>query len=339
MNNILIRTAGGRGRGKEIGLGHIYRVINLSRELKNNRIYFSLEDFGGAKEILKKNGYNKIETITNEIKVEEDFENTKLQIKKWKIDIIIIDRYKISKSYVKKLSKIIKVVIISDLLDLNFKADLIVNGFIGFKNQIMKNKLNSKLMMGPNFQIVNKEFSKMGKRKKKKWDVLISFGGYDEKNIMKIVLKILPDYLDNLKFKIILGPIAKKNNELNNLERKYPKNIQIKNSVKNMAKEMSTSKYGLSTGGLTTYEFSCMKIPIGIICDDNHQKITAKQWEKLGFARNLGVFNKNSESKIRKFFDEIINEQINASNNGKIIDGLGSKRIASEILKMKGGKT
>ena len=58
MNNILIRTAGGRGKGKEIGLGHIYRVINLSNELKNNKIYFSLEDFGGAKEILKKNGYH-----------------------------------------------------------------------------------------------------------------------------------------------------------------------------------------------------------------------------------------------------------------------------------------
>ena len=153
-----------------------------------------------------------------------------------------------------------------------------------------------------------------------------------------MILKILPDYLDNLKFKIIFGPIAKKNNELNNLQRKYPNNIKIKNSIKNMAKEMSTSKYGLCTGGLTTYEFSCMKIPIGIICDENHQKITAKQWEKLGVAKNLGVFSKNSEYKIRKFMDEIVNGKINVSKYGKIVDGLGSKRIANEILKMKGKK-
>ncbi len=165
MNNILIRTAGGRAKEKGLGLGHIYRVINLAEELKNNKIYFSLEDFGGAKEILKKNGYDKIETITNEIKTEQDYENTKLQIKKWKIDIVIIDRYKISKFYVKKLSKIIKVIIISDLFDLNFKADLIINGFIGFENQIIKNKINSKFMIGPNFQILNKKFSKINKTK------------------------------------------------------------------------------------------------------------------------------------------------------------------------------
>ena len=90
MNNILIRTAGGRAKEKGLGLGHIYRVINLAEELKNNKIYFSLEDFGGAKEILKKNGYDKIETITNEIKTEQDYENTKLQIKKWNEEIIFI---------------------------------------------------------------------------------------------------------------------------------------------------------------------------------------------------------------------------------------------------------
>ncbi|HJM78915.1 MAG TPA: hypothetical protein QF656_00020, partial [Nitrosopumilus sp.] len=72
MNNILIRTAGGRAKEKGLGLGHIYRVINLAEELKNNKIYFSLEDFGGAKEILKKNGYDKIETITNELKTAQE---------------------------------------------------------------------------------------------------------------------------------------------------------------------------------------------------------------------------------------------------------------------------
>ena len=336
MNNILIRTGGGSAKEEELGLGHIYRVINLAKELKNNKIYFSLEDFGGAKEILQKNGFNKIETITNKIKTEQDFKNTKLQIKKWKIDIVIIDRYKISKLYIKKLSKIIKVIIISDLFDLNFKADLIVNGFIGFKNQITKNKLNAKCMIGPNFQILNKEFFKINKKNIKKWDILISFGGYDEKNIINLILKILPDYLNKLKIKIILGPVAKKNSKLNDLQKKYPKNLKIKNSTKNMAKEMSDVKYGLCTGGLTTYEFSCMKIPIGIICDDNHQRITAKQWVEMGFARNLGIVNKNSEYKIRAFLNEVYEGKIISPNKEKIVDGLGSKRVANEILKMKG---
>ena len=221
MINILFRTAGGKAKEKELGLGHIYRTVNLAKELKNSKIYFSLEDFGGAKEILQDNGFNEIEKIVNRINSQQDFKKTKSQIKKWKIDIIIIDRYKISKLYVKKLSKIIKVVIISDLNDVNFKADLVINGFIGFKNQITKNKIGSKCMLGPNFQILNKEFSKRKKLHSKKLDLLISFGGYDEKGIIDIILKIIPNYLDTLKIKIILGPVAKKNTKLCNLQKKY----------------------------------------------------------------------------------------------------------------------
>ena len=120
MMKILFRTAGGKAKGKELGLGHIYRTINLAKELKKNKIYFLLEDFGGAKEILQENGFNKIEKTMKRVNSQQDFKKTQEQIKKWKIDIVIIDRYKISKSYIKNLSKIIKVVVISDLNDVNF---------------------------------------------------------------------------------------------------------------------------------------------------------------------------------------------------------------------------
>lgn len=336
MKNILIRTGGGKAIEKELGLGHIYRVINLAKELKNCKIYFSLEDFGGAREILQNNGFNKIETIVNEIKTEQDLKKTELQIKKWKIDIVVVDRYKISKSYIRKLSKLTKVVVISDLFEINFKADLVINGFIGFKNQIIKNKLDTKCMIGPHFQILNKKFSKIKKMNLEKWDILITFGGYDEKNINEIMLEVIPDYLNKLKIKIILGPVAKKNNKLNSLEKKYSKNLKIIKSTNNMAKEMSNTKYGLCTGGLTTYEFSSMKIPIGIICDDSHQVITAREWQKIGFGKNLGLINKKSERKIRKFINEIYNRGEITHKRKRIVDGLGSRRAANEILKMKG---
>ena len=332
---VLFRTAGGRAKGKELGLGHIYRSINLAKSLKPNKIYFLVEDYGGAKEILKKNGFSNIETIRENVKELQDYKKTELQIKKLKIDIVIIDRYKISKSYIKKLSKISKVVVISDLRDVSFNANLIVNGFVGFKNQIIKNKFDSKCMIGPNFQILNKEFSKKNKTASKKWDILISFGGYDEKGIMSKVTKILPHYLDKLKIKIILGPVARKNLELNKLQRKYPTNLDVKKSSNNMAKEMSDVKYGLCTGGLTTYEFASMKIPVGIISDDHHQVDTAKHWEKLGFAKNLGMINNSTIKKINLFLEEIYQGKAVFYNRKLVVDGNGAKRVSNEILKIK----
>jgi len=265
MNHILFRTAGGKAKGRELGLGHIYRSINLAKALKTNKIYFLIEDFGGAKYILQKNGFSKIESIENEIESVQDYKKTEKLIKKWKIDIVIVDRYKISKAFVSKLSKITKVAVISDLDDFHFNADLVVNGFVGFKNQIRENKFGSSVFLGPNFQIINKEFSKKRVPNSKKWNLLVSFGGYDEKRVVDTLAKILPNYLDKMKVKIIIGPVAKKSTNLIKLQKKYPKNLFVKKSTNNMAKEMSQTEYGLCTGGLTSYEFVCMKIPIGII--------------------------------------------------------------------------
>ena len=39
--NILFRVSGGRAFNKELGLGHVYRAINLALELKPNNIFFS----------------------------------------------------------------------------------------------------------------------------------------------------------------------------------------------------------------------------------------------------------------------------------------------------------
>jgi len=102
-----------------------------------------------------------------------------------------------------------------------------------------------------------------------------------------------------------------------------------------MAHEMKDVQYGLCTGGLTTYEFATMNIPIGIITDEKHQIITAKNWEKLGYAKNLGMADKISDQKIHSFMEQISQGNLQTSKKNSIIDGKGSARVANEILKMK----
>ena len=81
--------------------------------------------------------------------------------------------------------------------------------------------------------------------------------------------------------------------------------VSANESTNDMAKEKDKTKYGLCSGGLTTYEYVSNGIPIVIIPDDNHQIITAKHWEKLGFAKNLGNVNKATREKVDQFLREI----------------------------------
>ena len=50
--SILFRTSGGKSSKRELGLGHIFRCINLAKMVKKNNIEFLIEDFGTVKKKL-----------------------------------------------------------------------------------------------------------------------------------------------------------------------------------------------------------------------------------------------------------------------------------------------
>ena len=98
-----------------------------------------------------------------------------------------------------------------------------------------------------------------------------------------------------------------------------------------MYKEISESKYGLCSGGLTTYEMASLNIPFGIICQNDHQLITAKKWEKLNYGLNLELATDFNSKKFEEFIKKISRKKI---TNKKIIDGCGAERVIKEIIKI-----
>ena len=67
--NIIFRTSGGRAKKKQLGMGHVTRCLNLSKNLKNCKINFIIEDFGGATKFLKDEGIKNIFTIKPNISI------------------------------------------------------------------------------------------------------------------------------------------------------------------------------------------------------------------------------------------------------------------------------
>ena len=54
----LIISVGGRAKGKQYGMGHVFRTLTLSQELKKyGKINYLLEDYGHAKKIIEKNNF------------------------------------------------------------------------------------------------------------------------------------------------------------------------------------------------------------------------------------------------------------------------------------------
>ena len=331
--NILFRTSGGVAPNKELGFGHVYRCINLAKKISNNEIFFEIEDYGQVKKILIKNNFRNIFNLKKNIKLNAEIKETIKIVKNNSIDIVIIDKYKINKKILKEISRIVKTVYIADLKKRDFPVDLVINGFVGYDNQISYNKSKTKCLLGPKYQILDNQFE-VQKTKKKKYDLLITFGGYDENNIIELFLECWEKIQKKIKILIILGPGTKRTQQIKKMLKKYPKEITIMNQTSKMFENIAETRFGLCASGLTTYEFARMKIPFAIICQNKHQLITAKEWEKRKIAKNLGIINKNTSKKINKYLTSIIENKIKLTINKTYSINSESKTLVNEIKKL-----
>ena len=331
---ILFRISGGRAKNKEYGLGHVYHAMNLSSRLKPAEFFFLVEDYGNAIELLKKYNFKNIFPLKKGLDVKSDIEQATKFVKKNNIDILIVIKHDlITKTYVKAMHKQIKTAVISDVKKIDYQADLVINGFIGFKNTITKNRFGTRCLLGPKYQTLNKKYEIIDKPRKKKYLILATFGGFDEQNIVEILCQQLEKFLDKIKVKIILGQATPKSKLVRKIESKFPSNLKIIRETTNLKEEISNSKFGMCAGGVTSYEFASLGVPFAIICQYKHQRVTAKEWQNKKIAWNLGFPNKKTKLRIQKFVKYAIEGgEKNTSKGKSVVDGFGAKRVAKEIL-------
>jgi len=153
--------------------------------------------------------------------------------------------------------------------------------------------------------------------------------------VIEIFYNQLLHYLDKITTKIILGPATIKSRNVKSVESKNKKHIVIIQETKNMKKEIASAEFGICGGGLTTYEFAAMGLPFAIICQYKHQLKTAREWEKRKIALNLGLPSSRTKTKIQNLLKNISEEKIPIKpKKSFIVDGLGAKRVALEILNL-----
>jgi spore coat polysaccharide biosynthesis predicted glycosyltransferase SpsG len=223
---------------------------------------------------------------------------------------------------------------ISDLKKINYDANLVINGFIGFKNMKTTNRYGTTCFIGPKYQILNKNYERKIQHTRKKYFFLVTLGGFDEKKIIDVVCNQLIKHLDKIKVKIILGPVTKKSNLIKNLESKNYKNFKVVYKVDSLIKEISKTQFGICAGGITSYEFASLGVPTVIICQYKHQLQTAKEWEKNGVGLNLGMPNSSFEQKLQKTIQKILDGKIMIKSKRSLVDGKGASRVSKEIFKI-----
>ena len=68
-----------------------------------------------------------------------------------------------------------------------------------------------------------------------------------------------------------------------------------------MKQEILQSRYGLCSGGITTYEFAACNVPFAIISQVKHQTLTSHEWRKRQIAMDLGLVTNKTKNKLEHF--------------------------------------
>jgi len=253
--NILFRS----DSSSKIGTGHIMRDLVLANKYKNSNIIFATQDLKGNinQKIIEAN--HKIE-ILNSNKISELLKI----IKKYKIDMIVIDHYDIDYKFEKKLKEKTNMKILSfDDTYEKHHSDILLNHNISGNKKKYEELVpkNCEIKCGIKYTLLREEFKKEKLntyKENKKFTFFIAMGGADTKNLNIKILKLLKNF-NNIKINLVT---TNANKNLLSLK-KYclkKKNISLYINSNNIAKIMKKSDLAIITPSVTLNEVYFMNL-------------------------------------------------------------------------------
>lgn len=312
---------------KTLGLGHLKRCLCVADELSKKGMECIFIISNKNKADIENHGYRVFKVNQNH----EERGMIKKILEKEKCSMLIIDSKR--KSLIKIIDFIrtnVKVVLIDNLQFANH-VDLVV--LPGVHEQFKFYPKNS--LIGPKYVLINSEFKKL-KRKKRKKIILLSAGGTDKKNLTLRIVSGFRGVTSNFKLLVILGKFYTHENRLYNLISNDKRFIVIKDP-KNFPQLMSECKVGIITFGITIYEAAFARLPVFVISHSDENDISARRIKKYGWFKYLGKYDSlNYANMAQEIISYTSREDLlkRMSSAGKIIDGQGAVRVVNSILKL-----
>lgn len=348
--NIVIRT----DASIEIGTGHVMRCLTLAKQLKRHgaEVTFVCRELeGNSISYLQGEGMNVavLPSSNDSFQWKLDAEATIAVIKekKIKVDLVIVDHYRLDSRWESRLRCCTKkIMVIDDLADRSHDCDLLLDQTFGEdeKRYVGLYPECAIGLFGVKYAILRNQFLNYRKSKfnYNQYDIKIHlfFGGIDLHNYTTKFSKIILSNFSNVTIKAIVGRGFKFVSDLNYLEYKFGSRFEWKRNVENMAEQMYQCDLAFGAPGTATWERACVGLPSAYIAvSENQIEILSRLQERelcvfLGKAST--VQPDNIISKLDEMFTspKLLNTLfLNSIHN---VDGLGTERIIKTLKEMIG---
>ena len=291
--NILFRA----DSSSTIGTGHIMRDLVLASKYKHANIIFAVQDLDG-------NINYKIQEADCKIKIikSNDIKEVNKLIKKYNINMIVIDHYGIDYRYEKKLkkeNKDLKILSFDDTYE-KHHCDILLNHNISGDKKRYKNLVpkNCEIRCGNKYTLIRQEFINTKEIK----TILIAMGGADKENISLDILKVLKKFA-NIKI-IIVTTIANPNIHILKEYINNKNNIRLYINSTKLAKLMKKSDLAIVSPSVIVHEVLYMGLSFIAI------KIATNQDDMCTYLKRnkYSTLNSFNKKKLTKKINLLIGE-------------------------------
>ena len=269
--NILFRA----DSSSTIGTGHIMRDLVLAEQFKDANIIFATQNLSGnINHKIKEKDY------TIEILNSNDIEELINIIKKYSIEMVVIDHYGIYHDYEKALKEItgITIFVLDDTYEKHY-CDILLNHNISSNatKYIGLVPENCEIRCGAKYTLFRDEFKIIRKTPrdisgKDTLTVFIAMGGADHSNKNIDILKAINKF-GNIKANVVTMGANKYLEELEEYVKEY-ENITVHINTDKIASLMNESDFAIVTPSVTVNEVIFMRLPfIAIQTADNQHEI------------------------------------------------------------------
>ncbi len=330
---------------RRIGIGHLRRCLALAEALRKRGCdpIFLTKDFDKmALSLIKHDGFNKVELMESDVNLDNDLAMLRSTAVKYRADFVIADSYSFDDNYYRKLkSSGLGLLVIDDLAEGRFTADIVLNQNICAEALDYPAKTEAKLLLGPRYALLKNDFAAKkdsyhpsGQLKK----ILIMLGGGINKNTL--VIKIIKAVSSIKGHKFDIRVIAKIEPRTKEAIKKVLKDKDISYKLKgfsnNIFEDMLWADLVICGGGSTTYELCSLGVPFMTFVLAPNQRLNAESLEKGGVSINLGWHKASRQTIIRDRVMDLMHgfsKRAKMSRRGRsLVDGLGAGRVAEEIL-------
>lgn len=325
-----------------IGTGHVMRCLTLAKEMKARGadVHFICRDFhSNMSEIIKKEGFtvcllsgrDAYSEKTQEVKMryqewlgvswEKDAEQVReILDKRESWTLLVVDHYGVDAKWEREVKKSVsKLMVIDDLANRGHYCDVLLDQNFYVKPEARYTKLvppNCKLMLGPKYALLRKEFTHdlkikdcdlIGRLK----NIFVFMGGSDPTNETEKALMALDKASDlEVKANVVVSSVNPRADiiEAMCIKRSY---CNFHKDINNIGELMLEADLAIGAGGATTLERCFVGLPSLVIVVANNQKETTASLDDVGAIRNIGWYSDMDSTDIYNNLLELINDNDN----------------------------